>query len=69
MCFLLLTAVSNNMTGTHLFKAMRYSGMNNESWDGRIALLVNEVINCKEIKSDSMKQTEIYFDKSYFGER
>lgn len=56
------------MTGTHLFKAMWYSGMNNESWDGRIALF-NEVINCKEIKSDSMEQTETYFDQSYFGER
>ena len=43
--------------------------MNNESWDGRIALLVNEVINCKEIKSDSMEQTETYFDQTCFGER
>lgn len=57
------------MTGTHLFKAMRCSGMNNESRGGRTALLVNEVINCKEIKSDSMEQIETYFDQSYVGER
>lgn len=32
-------------------------------------MLVNEMINCKEIKSDSMEQRETYFYQSYFGER
>lgn len=32
-------------------------------------LLVNEMINCKEIKSGSMEQRETYFYQSHFGER
>lgn len=32
-------------------------------------MLVNEMINCKEMESDSMEQRETYFYQSYFRER
>lgn len=31
--------------------------------------MVNEMINCKEIKSDSMEQRETYFYQNYIGVR
>lgn len=52
---------------------MWYSGINNESWDGSIALLVNEVINCKQNQTAWSKEKLIFIkvtlgkgDKSSF---